>query len=139
MGSMISTIVTYLQLYKDIAITCTGIFFARLYPKLAVPFVDLKGKTAIVTGANSGIGLSIAKALTKRNATVYLACRVVEKGQQAATQIIDACGGDSSKRVHVVELDTSSLISVKAFAKAWSSRAGNVKVGSTNLTLVITC
>jgi len=139
MGTTISTIVTYIQLYRDIAITCTGIFLASLYPKLQVPLVDLQGKTAIVTGSNSGIGLAIAEALAKRNATVYLACRNVEKGQQAATQIIDACGGDSSKRVHVLELDTSSLVSVRAFAKTWSSRASNVKVRCISLTLVVTC
>lgn len=129
--STISTILVYLQLAWDIAVTCLSILFGRLYPRIEVPFVDLHGKTAIVTGANSGIGLSIAESLAKRNATVYLACRNVEKGRHAASQIIDACGGDSSKRVHVWELDTSSMASVRVFAEAWSSRAGDVKVSVT--------
>lgn len=42
---------------------------------------NLDGKVAIVTGANSGIGLEIAKELALKNAQVILACRTIEKAQ----------------------------------------------------------
>lgn len=121
MASLLSKASLHVQILWDTLITSLGIFLANLYPKLTIPFVDLRGKTAIVTGSNSGIGFSVAESLAKRNATVYLACRNTSKGQQAASQIIDACGGDSSKRVHVVELDTSSMKSVRAFADEWKA------------------
>lgn len=47
----------------------------------------LRGKTFIVTGANSGIGLETAKALVRRKARVILACRDIAKGQKAVTEI----------------------------------------------------
>src|ERR1700712_179879 len=44
---------------------------------------DLTGKTAIVTGANSGIGFHTAKHLAGHGATVVLACRHTEGGAEA--------------------------------------------------------
>lgn len=128
MASLLSKARIYLRLVWDFTIAVISTCFARLYPKLEVPLVDLDGKVVIITGANSGIGFAIAEALAKRNATVYLACRSTKKGQQAATQILDACGESSSKRVHVLELDTSSMASVRAFAATWTRSSGNTKV-----------
>jgi len=120
----------YLALMWDSLITSFTLLIANLLPKLTPPFVNLDGKVAIVTGANSGIGFAIAEALAKRNATVYLACRNTSKGQEAATQIIDACGEGSSKRVHVLELDTSSMASVRNFAERWPQRPQNDQVSA---------
>lgn len=47
----------------------------------------LRGKTFIVTGANSGIGLETAKALVHRKARVILACRNIAKGKEAIAEI----------------------------------------------------
>jgi len=40
---------------------------------------DLKGKTALITGSNSGLGFCTAKALAKKNCHVILSCRTLEK------------------------------------------------------------
>jgi NAD(P)-dependent dehydrogenase (short-subunit alcohol dehydrogenase family) len=72
---------------------------------------DLTGKTAIVTGANSGIGWHTANELARHGAGVVLACRNVALAEQAAARIEGV--------VRVEELDLASLDSVRAFAEAW--------------------
>jgi NAD(P)-dependent dehydrogenase (short-subunit alcohol dehydrogenase family) len=69
---------------------------------------DQKGRVAVVTGANTGLGFDTARALAEHGATVVLAVRDVEKGKQAAARMT----GD----VTVQELDLSSLESVRTAA-----------------------
>lgn len=69
---------------------------------------DQHGRTAVVTGANSGLGLVTATELARRGARVVLAVRNTAAGQEAARRI----GGD----VEVRALDLASLPSVRAFA-----------------------
>ncbi|XP_048391800.1 retinol dehydrogenase 11 [Stegostoma tigrinum] len=76
--------------------------------------VDLHGKTAIVTGANTGIGKYIAQDLAQRNARVILACRSAERGERAQREIRQRTGNSN---VHLCILDTSSLESVRKFAE----------------------
>ena len=72
------------------------------------------GKTAIVTGANTGIGKETALDFAKRGARVILACRDEEKAKDAARDIIAETGSD---KVVVRIVDLASLESVRAFAK----------------------
>jgi NAD(P)-dependent dehydrogenase (short-subunit alcohol dehydrogenase family) len=74
-----------------------------------------KGKVAIVTGANCGIGKQVARELNYRGAKVYMGCRSLEKGQQAVKELTAA--GCSFDRLIVRELDLSSFASVREFAK----------------------
>ncbi|GAA2464504.1 oxidoreductase [Winogradskya humida] len=69
---------------------------------------DQHGRTAVVTGANSGLGFVTATELARHGAHVVLAVRNTAAGQEAARRI----GGD----VEVRELDLASLASVRAFA-----------------------
>jgi NAD(P)-dependent dehydrogenase (short-subunit alcohol dehydrogenase family) len=78
---------------------------------------DLTGRTAIVTGANSGIGWHTARALSEHGSRVVLAVRDVEKGKQAADRIRSAL---PAADVEVAHLDLSSIASVRAFAGAWA-------------------
>ena len=73
----------------------------------------LDGKTVIITGANTGIGLETAVDLAKRNARVILACRSVERGETAAVEVRKRSGNDN---VEFVQLDLASLDSVRKFA-----------------------
>jgi NAD(P)-dependent dehydrogenase (short-subunit alcohol dehydrogenase family) len=74
---------------------------------------DQSGRTAIVTGANSGLGLSTARELAGHGASVVLACRDTGKGQTAKRAIEEAAPGAT---VELAELDLASLASVEAFA-----------------------
>ncbi|XP_051537413.1 retinol dehydrogenase 11 isoform X2 [Myxocyprinus asiaticus] len=75
--------------------------------------VELKGKTAIVTGANTGIGKFIALDFARRGARVILACRSKARGTAALHEIRERSG---NQNVHLRLLDTSSLASVRQFA-----------------------
>ncbi|KUI36361.1 short-chain dehydrogenase [Mycobacterium sp. IS-1496] len=76
---------------------------------------DQSGRTAIVTGANTGLGLATAEALAGRGAHVVLAVRDTEKGEQAAGEITAA---HPDATVTVQSLDLGSLRSVRAAAEA---------------------
>lgn len=80
----------------------------------------LKGKTAIVTGGNSGIGLETCKALAFAGAKVILCSRSVAAGQKAIDEEIKREGHGKyvvdSPNILVKALDLNSLKSVKAFA-----------------------
>lgn len=75
---------------------------------------DQSGNVAIVTGANSGIGLEAARMLAQRGAEVVLACRNVEKGEAAAATIRQRT---ETANVRVEALDLASLASIRAFAE----------------------
>lgn len=75
---------------------------------------ELSGKTIVVTGANSGIGLCAAEELAARGAHVILACRSQDKGRAALARI-RARRADA--QLSLESLDLSSLASVRAFAE----------------------
>jgi NAD(P)-dependent dehydrogenase (short-subunit alcohol dehydrogenase family) len=75
---------------------------------------DLAGRTAVVTGANSGIGLTAADALARAGAHVVFAARDVDRGRAAAATV----NGSTEVR----RLDLADLSSVREFADAWEGR-----------------
>jgi NAD(P)-dependent dehydrogenase (short-subunit alcohol dehydrogenase family) len=79
--------------------------------------VDLTGKTAIVTGASSGIGVETARALAAAGASVTLAVRDTSIGDCVAAEIRESTG---DANVTVGALDLSDLSSVATFARTWS-------------------
>jgi NAD(P)-dependent dehydrogenase (short-subunit alcohol dehydrogenase family) len=74
------------------------------------------GKTALVTGANSGIGYQAAVELARHGAYVLLGCRSVTKGQEALARLKAEVPG---AKAELVELDMASLRSIRAFATAY--------------------
>ena len=79
--------------------------------------IDLTGKTAIVTGAASGVGVETARALAGAGAAVTLGVRDTDAGGRVA---VDIEGSTGNTLVRVGALDLSDLSSVAAFARAWS-------------------
>lgn len=77
----------------------------------SVTIPDLSGRTAVITGANSGIGLETARILGRAGADVVLAVRNEEKGHDAARSVPGTA--------EVRELDLADLSSVRAFADDW--------------------
>jgi NAD(P)-dependent dehydrogenase (short-subunit alcohol dehydrogenase family) len=78
-----------------------------------VDIPDQTGRTAVITGANTGLGFETAAALAGRGARVVLAVRNLEKGKKAAERITATAPG---AEVKLQELDLSSLESVRTAA-----------------------
>lgn len=76
---------------------------------------DLHGRTAVVTGAASGLGTETVRALLTAGATVIMPVRDTEKGQQVADDLARDTG---NPHVHVVPMNLSSLASVREAAQA---------------------
>ena len=74
---------------------------------------DQTGRVAIVTGANTGLGLATARALAEKGARVILACRSEVKGEAAVDRLHD---DDATLDLHVRRLDLADLDQVRTFA-----------------------
>ena len=72
------------------------------------------GRTAVVAGANSGIGFETARALAAKGARVVLACRSPERGRDAESRLRAAMPEADAR---FMRLDLGSLTSIEAFAK----------------------
>ena len=94
----------------------TTAFDARSTAAEVAAGVDLTGRSAVVTGAASGIGLETARALAGTGAVVVLAVRDLAVGQRAAADITATTGNGGVRAQH---LDLADLTSVEAFARAW--------------------
>ncbi|MFK7600677.1 oxidoreductase [Deinococcus sp. SM5_A1] len=72
--------------------------------------IDLTGKTAVITGASSGIGVETARALLSAGASVILAVRDTAKGEKIAAELRESTGNQNAQ---VIELDLASLAQVR--------------------------
>ena len=75
-----------------------------------------KGRLAVVTGANIGLGFETAMALAAKGMEVVLACRSLDKAEAARAQMVAKY---PKAQVHCMALDLASLKSVRAFAKSF--------------------
>lgn len=86
----------------------------------AIP--DQRGRTALITGANSGLGLETARALAAKGARVVMACRNQSKAE-AACQKLTLGGGEE---LIPLELDLADLASVRRGATEVAERWGGL-------------
>ncbi len=87
--------------------------------------VNLAGKTALVTGASTGIGKEIARDLARLNARVLLACRSEERGRAALEEIV-ADTGNHKTELRIV--DVASRASVLAFGRELRAREAQLHI-----------
>ena len=62
---------------------------------------DQKGRIALITGANSGLGFSTAQALLAKNATVILGCRSIQKAEKARQRLLSKTSGGTIKLLKI--------------------------------------
>ena len=91
---------------------------------------DLSGRTVVVTGAATGIGIETARALASGGAIVTLAVRNRDAGANAAADINASIGAD---RARVGHLDLSSLASVAAFVSAWGDAPLDILINNASV------
>lgn len=77
-------------------------------------------KTALVTGANRGIGLEIAKQLAENNCKVYLGCRNLEKGKEALKEV--------QGNAELLQIDVSSFESIEQAVQELSEKEQKLDV-----------
>lgn len=87
----------------------------------------------MVTGANAGIGYQTALHFARAGASVVLACRNMEKAEQAQRAIEQEAPGASTKLLH---LDVSELASVREFARQFAEQVGQLDVLINNAGIV---
>jgi NAD(P)-dependent dehydrogenase (short-subunit alcohol dehydrogenase family) len=83
-----------------------------------MPRGDLDGRTFLITGANTGIGLETARALAARDARVYIAVRSEANGRRAIDEIAAQTG---NRKLELLSLDLGDLDSVRRCAEAFLS------------------
>ncbi len=85
--------------------------------------IDLAGKNALVTGANTGLGMETARVLALRGAHVTMACRNLEKAEQARCSMVSAAGGRiDASQLELLQLDLNSLANTRQSAQTFNSR-----------------
>lgn len=85
--------------------------------------VDLRERVFIVTGANSGVGMQVARFLATKGASVYMVCRSAKRGEEARQAIVSSSGNE---QVFLLACDLSLETDVR---RLWSEFCGAVGSG----------
>lgn len=83
--------------------------------------VDMRGKTVVITGANTGIGYAVAEALASKHAEVHMLCRDTSRGEAAIEKMKKTIGADVDFDLDLTlhTVDVSNMTSIKNFAEKW--------------------
>ncbi|EAS00238.2 oxidoreductase, short chain dehydrogenase/reductase family protein (macronuclear) [Tetrahymena thermophila SB210] len=87
---------------------------------------DMTGEVVVITGSNTGIGLETAKHLAKRNATIIMGCRDMQKAKQAVAQIMQET--QNKAKIELFQLDLSDLDSIRTFVKSVKSKFDQITI-----------
>jgi NAD(P)-dependent dehydrogenase (short-subunit alcohol dehydrogenase family) len=96
---------------------------------------DLKGKTIIVTGGNSGLGYQSVKAFAEKAANIIMACRSVAKGEEASLQIK---ADIPTAQITVMELDLTNFWSIRSFATEFNTKFDRLDILLNNAGIMLT-
>lgn len=89
---------------------------------------NLRGKTCLVTGANSGIGYAASLGLLREGARVVLVVRDERKGREAIRQLVADAGLEDDSRLSLRVCDVASLSSVRKLAASLDAEGVGVNV-----------
>ncbi len=92
----------------------------------------MKGKTCLITGANSGIGKVMALEIAKKGANVVMVCRSKEKGEAARNEIVKESGNES---VELMLADLSLMKQVRNLAEEFKQKHDRLHVLINNAAL----
>lgn len=93
-----------------------------------------KGKIAIVTGANSGIGQEITIGLAKKEIKVIMACRNINKAESTKFEILKQI---PNADIEIMALDLNSLKSVRSFTKSFCDKHNHLNLLIENAGIMI--
>ena len=93
-----------------------------------------ENRVVIVTGANSGIGFEITKALVAKGATVIMACRNLDKARQAAASLQKTV---PNAKLDIIQLDLADLASVKQFSETFNNKYSSLDLLINNAGIMI--
>lgn len=88
---------------------------------------DLSGKTVVVTGANSGIGLAAVEALAAKGARVIMAVRNPQRGEYAKTTVQSK---SANSQVELATLDLASFESIEEFSLQFGSQPLDILINN---------
>jgi NAD(P)-dependent dehydrogenase (short-subunit alcohol dehydrogenase family) len=100
-----------------------------------MPIADMTGKTVVITGGNSGIGLETAVALATAGARTFITVRSEARGAEAVQRIKQRSGRDD---VDAIVFDLASLASTRTGAASLLERCPRIDVLINNAGLVLT-
>lgn len=86
---------------------------------------SIKGKTALVTGGNSGLGFETVRALASKGAHVLLAARSEEKGTEAVAELLKE---NPSASIEYINLDLGSLKKIRTTAEIFQSKYSQLDI-----------
>jgi len=84
----------------------------------------LEGKVAIVTGANSGMGMATVEALSDKGAAVIMLCRNEERGKEALLKLTK----DKPRKLDLILCDLGDFESIRTFAKAVKEKYDHIDI-----------
>lgn len=97
--------------------------------------VNIRERSFMITGANSGIGWAVAMTLAKRGGIVHMVCRNRQRGEQALNEIMEASGNTN---VFLHELDISKPRDIVAFAHSFEQSGKPLNVLINNAGVLLT-
>ena len=93
---------------------------------------NLRGKVALVTGANKGIGLEIARQLAQQGGTVLIGARDEQRGQEAAKTL-----QNEGAEAHFIHLDVTDQATIDAVVQKIESEFGRLDILVNNAALAL--
>lgn len=88
----------------------------------------MNNKTALVTGGTDGVGLSVVRAMVKKNYDVYFIGSNIEKGKKLEVELKTKAGNEHKAVIEFIQLDLSNLKAVKIFADSFLNKAKRLDV-----------